>query len=75
MRSTLGTRLLALLAIVLAVASVVLAVITLVVHFPRGLVVLGCTVPALAAAWHGLLRRGAERVSSSGLRSRRWRWR
>ena len=67
MRSTLGTRLLALLAIVLAVASVVLAVITLVVHLPRGLVVLGCTVLALAAAWHGLLRRGAARVIFIGI--------
>ncbi len=62
MTSTIGRRLLALLAITLGVASVVLAAITLVVHFPRGLVVLGCTVLALGAAWHGLLRRGAVRA-------------
>jgi diacylglycerol kinase family enzyme len=62
MNSTIGRRLLALLAIALAVASIVLAVIALIVHFPRGLVVLACTVIALSAAWHGLLRRGAVRV-------------
>jgi Diacylglycerol kinase catalytic domain len=55
-------RLEAMLALILGVASVVLAVISAFAHFPRGLIVLACLVIALAAAWHGVLRRGPMRV-------------
>lgn len=64
MTSSVGRRFAALLAIVLAVATVVLAVTALIQHFPRGLFVLALVVLALAAGWHGLLRRGVTRAIS-----------
>ena len=57
----------ALLAVVLALANVALGVVTLVTHFPRGLIVLGCMLVALAAGWHGALHRGAARVIGFGI--------
>jgi diacylglycerol kinase family enzyme len=56
-------RLAAVTALVLALASVVIAVITAVTHFPRGLFVLALVCVALAAAWRGVLHRGAMRVA------------
>jgi diacylglycerol kinase family enzyme len=56
-------RLAAVTALVLALASVVIAVITAVTHFPRGLFVLVLVCVALAAAWQGVLHRGALRVA------------
>ena len=46
----------------LALASVALAAVTAVTRFPRGLIVLALVLVALAAAWHGVLRRGALRA-------------
>jgi diacylglycerol kinase family enzyme len=43
-------------------AAIGLAVYAFVTDFPRGLVVLVCVLGALAAAWMGLLRRGAARL-------------
>jgi Diacylglycerol kinase catalytic domain len=60
-------RLEALLALILALASVILAVISAVVHFPRGLIVLACLVVALGAALFGVLRRGMARVLGLGI--------
>jgi diacylglycerol kinase family enzyme len=40
-----------------------LAVVIVVQEFPRGLVALACVVLAAAAAWFGVLRRGAARVA------------
>jgi hypothetical protein len=57
-----GSRLAALLTIVLATVSVGLAIAAAVAHFPRGLIVLGCIALALAAAWNAILRRGALRA-------------
>ena len=56
-------RLAALVALVIGAATVVLAVAVAVNEFPRGLVLLGCVVVAAAAAWYGVLRRGAARVA------------
>jgi diacylglycerol kinase family enzyme len=56
-------RLAAVAALMLALASVVIAVITAVTHFPRGLFVLVLVCVALAAAWQGVLHRGALRVA------------
>lgn len=42
--------------------ALALAAYVFVVDFPRGLVVLACVAAALAAAWSGLLRRGAQRL-------------
>ncbi len=42
-------------------ATVALAVAVAVSEFPRGLGLLGCVVVAGAAAWYGVLRRGAAR--------------
>ena len=55
-------RVLAAGALALAAASAVAAVIVAVSQFPRGLVVAGCVLLGMAAAWHGVLRRGAARV-------------
>ena len=52
----------AVVALVVGAATLVLAVTVAVIHFPRGLVVLGCVVIAAVAAWFGLLRRGIARV-------------
>ncbi|WP_202871556.1 diacylglycerol/lipid kinase family protein [Kribbella pratensis] len=55
-------RMAAVVALVVGAATLVLAVTVAVIHFPRGLVVLGCVVIAAVAAWFGLLRRGIARV-------------
>ena len=62
--SSSGRRALAAAAIILAVAAVVAAVITEINHFPQGFLVIALAVVAIAAAWHGALRRGVERVLS-----------
>jgi diacylglycerol kinase family enzyme len=55
-------RLAALAALLLAAATVVGAVVALIVNFPRGLFVFLLVFLALAAGWHGVLRRGVTRV-------------
>ena len=55
-------RLLAMAALVVGAATIVLALWVAVSEFPRGLLLLGCILVAVAAAWYGLLRRGAVRV-------------
>ena len=57
-----GRRLWSAAALLLGLAAVVLAVATAVASFPDGVSVLACLVIAVAAAWYGLLRRGAARV-------------
>ena len=56
-------QLAAIVALVVGVATVALAVAVAVSEFPRGLVLLGCVAVAAAAAWYGVLRRGAPRVA------------
>ena len=58
-------RLLAIVALVVGAATIVLAVWVAVSEFPRGLLLLGCMLVAVAAAWYGLLRRGPVRVVGS----------
>jgi hypothetical protein len=53
-------------ALLLALATVAFAVVVAVEHFPRGLFVLLCVAGALAAAWYGVLRRGAARKLGLG---------
>jgi diacylglycerol kinase family enzyme len=60
-------RLAAASALLLALASLAVAVVTAITHFPRGLVVLALVFLALAAGWHGALRRGAARWLLLGL--------
>ena len=55
-------RLLAIAALVVGAATIVLALWVAVSEFPRGLLLLGCILVAVAAAWYGLLRRGTVRV-------------
>ena len=55
-------QLAAIVALVAGAATIVLAITVAVSEFPRGLVLLGCVVVAAAAAWYGVLRRGAARV-------------
>jgi diacylglycerol kinase family enzyme len=57
-----GRRFTALLALALAVVCIALAAFTAVDRFPRGLIVFGCILVALAAGWYGALRRGVLRV-------------
>jgi diacylglycerol kinase family enzyme len=52
-----------LLSLVFAAASLIVAIEMAIAQFPRGLEVVGCVVVALAAAWYGVLRRGALRVA------------
>ena len=54
-------------ALVVGVATLALAIYIVVAQFPRGLIVLGCVAVALAAAWYGMLRRGALRVAGVGV--------
>jgi len=54
-------------ALVLALASVAVAIVTAFTHFPRGLFVLGLAALALAAGWHGALRRGVARWALLGV--------
>jgi diacylglycerol kinase family enzyme len=49
-------------ALALALASVVVGLVAAITSFPRGLFVLLLVVFALIAAWHGVLRRGAQRA-------------
>ena len=49
-------------ALLLLAAAVVLTAVVAVEGFPRGITVLACLVLALAAAWWGLVRRGAARM-------------
>ena len=49
-------------ALLLLVAAVALTVVVAVEGFPRGFTVFACLVLALAAAWWGLVRRGAARM-------------
>jgi diacylglycerol kinase family enzyme len=56
-------RLAALLSLVFAAASLIVAIEMAIAQFPRGLAVVGCVVVALAAAWYGVLRRRALRVT------------
>ena len=53
----------AVVALVVGAATVALAVAVAVSEFPRGLGLLGCVLVAGAAAWYGVLRRGAARVA------------
>jgi hypothetical protein len=53
-------------ALALAATALVLAAVSVVIHFPRGLVVLACVVLGLAAGWYGLVRRGTARVAALG---------
>jgi diacylglycerol kinase family enzyme len=62
MSPTIGQRVAAITALVLLFAVLTLAVYIVVEDFPSNLVVLGCIAVALAAAWYGLLRRGAARL-------------
>jgi diacylglycerol kinase family enzyme len=62
MASTVQQRAYAITALVLLLAVLTLAIRVLVQDFPSNLVVLGCVGVALAAAWYGLLRRGAARL-------------
>ena len=49
-------------ALAVGAATIVLALWVAVSEFPRGLLLLGCILVAVAAAWYGLLRRGTVRV-------------
>ena len=49
-------------ALVFGLGALGLAVIVAAQQFPRGLIALGCVAVAAAAAWYGVLRRGAARV-------------
>ncbi|HEY7267927.1 MAG TPA: diacylglycerol kinase family protein, partial [Solirubrobacterales bacterium] len=53
-------------ALALAAFTTFLALYVVIEQFPRGLIVLGCVALALAAAWYGLLRRGAARLLGVG---------
>ena len=55
-------RLLAVVALAVALATIALAVTVAVGAFPRGLLLLGCVLVTGAAAWYGVLRRGPARV-------------
>ncbi len=57
-------RLGAIAAVLGGAVSLGVATYVLVVDFPDGIVVLGCILAALAAAWYGLLRRGARRIAA-----------
>ena len=59
---SMSRRLLAMAALVVGAATIVLALWVAVSEFPRGLLLLGCILVAVAAAWYGLLRRGTVRV-------------
>ena len=56
-------RLAAIVALVVGAATLALAVAVAVSEFPRGLGLLACVLVAGAAAWYGVLRRGAARVA------------
>ncbi|HEV7751647.1 MAG TPA: diacylglycerol kinase family protein [Baekduia sp.] len=58
-----GRRTAAIGALVLGLGGFGLAVVVAVQEFPRGLIALACVAVACAAAWYGVLRRGAVRVA------------
>jgi diacylglycerol kinase family enzyme len=62
-----GRRVAAASALALAALTSALAIYVVIQQFPRGLIVLGCLALALAAAWYGLLRRGAARLAGMGI--------
>ena len=62
----LGKRIAAMSALLLGAGALALAAVTAVREFPRGLVVLVLIVLALAAGWHGLVRRGVARAAGLG---------
>jgi diacylglycerol kinase family enzyme len=51
----------ALLAIALLLATLVLVLVSAIIHFPRGVIVLACVVAALVLAYEAVLRRGLRR--------------
>jgi diacylglycerol kinase family enzyme len=53
-------------ALALVALALLLAAVAVVLAFPRGLVLLACVAAALAAGWHGLVRRGRARVAGLG---------
>jgi hypothetical protein len=59
-------RLAAACAIALGATALLLAAVTAVQEFPRGAVVLACTVLALVCGWYGLVRRGIARAAGLG---------
>jgi diacylglycerol kinase family enzyme len=61
-----GHRALAAAALAFGTVASVLGVIAAIRHFPRGLWVAALVAAAVAWAWHGLVRRGSERVVSLG---------
>src|SRR5690348_8238864 len=54
-------------ALLLPLLALLTAAVIAVDQFPQGLLVLGGVAIALAAAWYGLLRRGAARVLGAGI--------
>jgi diacylglycerol kinase family enzyme len=54
-------------ALVIPILALLVAVAVAVEQFPQGLLVLGGVAVALAAAWYGLLHRGAARVLGAGI--------
>lgn len=62
-----GQRGAAIVALVLPPAVLILAVTIVVREFPRGLIVLGCAVVAIGAAFYGVMRKGSARVFGLGV--------
>ena len=56
-------RIAAVAALLLVFGGLGLAVVVSVQEFPRGLIALACVAVAAAAAWYGILRRGAVRIA------------
>ncbi len=56
-------RIAAVAALLLGFGGLGLAVVVAVQEFPRGLIALACVAVAAAAAWYGILRRGAVRIA------------
>ena len=56
-------RIAAVAALLLGFGGLGLAVVVSVQEFPRGLIALACVAVAAAAAWYGILRRGAVRIA------------
>ncbi|HEX5820483.1 MAG TPA: diacylglycerol kinase family protein [Solirubrobacterales bacterium] len=54
-------------ALVLPPAVLILALTIVVAEFPRGLIVLGCAVVAIGAAFYGVMRTGSARVFGLGV--------
>jgi diacylglycerol kinase family enzyme len=50
-------------ALLFGLGALCLAIVVAFLEFPRGLSVIGCATVATAAAWYGVLRRGAVRVA------------